>query len=147
MAAGRKREHSRSAAAVQGLTGPCMVAEEREAVEEGSDKSMSAFEKMMSTFDAYKDTVVMGNPLQPLHGALHSSSNGVGGGVRVFGGERGGSRWAVFGGEQDKMWQEFVSGAPQQTMHTTAVSHNRAHSTIYTQFIIIPLAQNRYHIL
>ena len=89
---------------------------------------MSAFEKMMNTFDAYKETVVVTKPLQAQGGAVNAGSfrgGGGGGGVILCGTAVGGGYWEGFGGHQNsKRWQEFVSGSIKDphTTYTVAVS-------------------------
>ena len=81
---------------------------------------MSAFEKMMSTFDAYKETA----------GVAHTAVNGgTSAGKTLF----GGGGWGGCGAEQNKMWQDFVSGCtrdPHTTHNTAAV--RQCISIVYT---------------
>lgn len=99
-------------------------------------KAMSAFEKMMNTFDAYKETVVVTKPLQAQSGAVNAGSfrGGGGGGVTLCGTAVGGGYWEGFGGRQNsKRWQEFVSGSMKDphTTYTVAVSFVRTSYLFY----------------
>ena len=76
--------------------------------------TMSAFEKMMSTFDAYKETVAAVKP------RLQEQQGGDANGGRFF--EVGGGVWDGLGAPQkNKGWQDFVSGSTEDP-YTAAVS-------------------------
>ena len=85
---------------------------EGDGAKDGHEKGnkMSAFERMMRTFDAYKEiAVVAGQPDR----AEKDGRNGRDCGVTVFGGG-----WESFGAAQNKRWQDFVSGSTKDTTTT-----------------------------
>ena len=91
--------------------------------------TMSAFEKMMSTFDAYKESVAVAKalPAQQEGDTNGRKLCGGSGEVTLFGTDvgGGGTYWECFGAPQNsKGWQDFVSGTAEDphTAHTAAVS-------------------------
>ena len=82
---------------------------------------MSAFEKMMSTFDAYKETVAVVRP-RPQEQQGGDANGGRFDGGTLF--EAGGGVWEGLGAPQNKGWQDFVSGSTEDphTAYTAAVS-------------------------
>ena len=82
--------------------------------------TMSAFEKMMSTFDAYKETVAVVKPRLQEQQQGGDANGGRFGGGTLF--EVGGGVWEGLGAPQkNKGWQDFVSGSTEDP-YTAAVS-------------------------